>query len=427
MKIRLILIGMLFFFIGKTTTFSQSYTLDWGSSFSPAWASGNTSGTATNIGGSGINCTVTMSITGGGSFVSPYPRVNNNNSTSADFEVQSSTDALEVDINLNNKTSSFCTITFTFSSAITHLSFGISDVDRPSGSSPWTYVDRVVVSGSGPAGSVTPTLSLFNAGAGIAFISGNVCAAVTGASGANVASLNQGSPDQNGTFFIDFGGAAVTSVTIEYKSEDIPQVNSNPGLQAIAIGNISFEVGVLPVTLADFRAETHNDNATVSWVTENETDAAWFDVEHSTDNRSYASVGRIKAKGNRNQRSYYSFIHRPAPDGINFYRLKMIDIDGSFVYSKVVSVQLHSSGFFIKRLTNPCAGECSMLVSLPTAGTLSVWLFDMSGKLLYTSNSFFPQGDAALSIPKTPLLSQGQYVIRVSNGTFTDQRVFLKQ
>lgn len=55
------------------TEATQTYTLDLGSSFSPSWAAGGTSGTAHNIGGSGINCTLGMVFTGTGSLNAPYP------------------------------------------------------------------------------------------------------------------------------------------------------------------------------------------------------------------------------------------------------------------------------------------------------------------------------------------------------------------
>lgn len=228
--------------IGQT-----NYLFDLGSSFSPAWSAGSTSGTATNINGSGVNCTLSLTFNGSGSFSSPYPRVNSNNTTSGDFQVQNSTDAMEIDLNLGSKTS-YVDITYTFSKAVQNVSFGISDIDRPNGGSPWTYVDQITVTGAGAAGTVTPTLTKYNSSSSIVTIAGNVATGNTGSGGGSVASLAQNNSDQDGTVFVSFGGNSVTSITIRYTTVNSSLVNNNPGLQAIAIGNVTFQKSVAPTT-----------------------------------------------------------------------------------------------------------------------------------------------------------------------------------
>jgi len=224
-----------------------TYTLDLGSAFSPAWSAGNTSGSTTTITGSGISCNVNMALTGSGTIVSPYPRVNKNNNNASDFMVQGSADAMEVDINLGNKTS-YVDITFTFSAPVQNVSFGISDIDMPGGSSPFAYADQVTVSGTGPAGTVTPALTKYNTSSTIFNTSGNVATANTGSGGGNVSSLALNNAAQDGTMFVNFNGNAVSTITIRYNTLNTGFVISDPGLQAISFGNISFQKAVAPVT-----------------------------------------------------------------------------------------------------------------------------------------------------------------------------------
>ena len=239
---------------------AQAYKLDLGSSFSTAWAAGSKTGTANNIGSSGINCTVSMALSGTGTIVSPYPEVNNNNSNTGDFVVQGSTDAMEVDINLGDKTS-YVDITFAFSAPVQNVSFGISDIDMPGGSNPYAYVDQVTVSGATSTGAaVLPTLTKYTTASTVFNIASNVATGNTSGTGSNVSSLSMGSPSQDGTMFVSFNGNAVTTITIRYTTLNSALVKADPGLQAIAFGNISFDKAIAPVTTAVSNSAIKNIN-----------------------------------------------------------------------------------------------------------------------------------------------------------------------
>ncbi|MFT3936230.1 MAG: T9SS type A sorting domain-containing protein [Chitinophagaceae bacterium] len=255
-----ILIALVALTSTQKTNAQTTYTLDMGSDFSPAWTAAGTTGTASNIGGSGIDCTMKFALTGSGSIVSPYPRVNKNNKTSADFVVQGSNDGMELDINLGNKTS-YVDVTYTFSAAVQNVSFAIADIDVPGGSTPYNYIDQVTITGATATNSsILPTLTKYNTSSNIFNISGNVATGNTGTGGANVSSLTQNSSDQDGTMFVSFNGYAVTSITVRYTTQNISSVATDPGLQAIAFGNISFQKATAPTTTNVSNSSVKNTN-----------------------------------------------------------------------------------------------------------------------------------------------------------------------
>ncbi|HEU4473141.1 MAG TPA: Ig-like domain-containing protein [Flavisolibacter sp.] len=230
------------------TGLAQTYTLDWGSSFSPSWSAGATSGTATNVNGSGRNVSVNMAFTGSGNiFLSNYPQVNNNNSSASVFQVQNSTDAIQVGIDLANK-SSYLTITFTFSAPVQNLNFGISDIDGPAAGSTFTYLDSVRVSGTGANGNLIPATVKYNNASTVVNVNTAGQASANEANGANVTSTAQNTSAQDGTVFFSFTGQALTSVTIVYTSKSIAPVANDPSSEAMAIGNLKFDNAVAPVT-----------------------------------------------------------------------------------------------------------------------------------------------------------------------------------
>jgi|GEM_PF-5134804 len=229
--------------------FSQTYTLDWGAAFSPAWSNGTTSGTATNIGSSGVNVTVSVSALGGGTLYSGFPGVNSNNTGNpgSSKQVQGSTDAFEVKADFANKTSQKARITLTFSAPIQSISFGISDIDGD-GATPLGYLDSVSVVGTGPGGSVTPNVTKYNSSSTLINIDATNQASANPANGGNATSSAQGSPAQDGTIFVSFPANAVTVVVIDYTTKNHPLVSATPAAEAIAIGNISFSKAIAPVT-----------------------------------------------------------------------------------------------------------------------------------------------------------------------------------
>ena len=243
--------------------FSQTYTLDWGSSFTPAWTTGSTTGTANNIGGSGRNLTVSSAFTGSGSVNAGYPFINNNYTSTGTFayQVQGSTDAIVYGQNLGNRTS-YITITYTFSQPVQNVLFGVCDIDRPaSGSSPFSYLDQITASGTGPAGAITPALSLYNPSSTILAIASNVATANGGVGGGAAASLAQGSPDQNATIFVNFNGNAVTTITLRYGLPNLATVQTDPGDQFVGIGNFTFQRAIAPVTTNVNNASILSHNA----------------------------------------------------------------------------------------------------------------------------------------------------------------------
>jgi hypothetical protein len=235
MKIKNLSILSFFLFLGFNNLFSQTtYTLDWGTSFAPAWGAPGTSGNCTSIGGSGVNAAVTMVSSGGaGTFVTPYPRVNG----AGDFVVAGSTSAVEIDMNFTAQTQ-VMTSTFTFSQPISGVVMSISDIDKANATST-TYFDSVFITGSDGTNTIIPTITKFNTGSNFTTVSGNTAYAnLISGQGGNAASTSTTLAAQQCTVIVNFGTASIKSFTVVYGNASITQ--ADPALQAIAFGNIAF-------------------------------------------------------------------------------------------------------------------------------------------------------------------------------------------
>ena len=102
-------------------------------------------------------------------------------------------------------------------------------------------------------------------------------------------------------------------------------------------------VGALPVTLVRFGAELLEQNQVMlSWATSFETMHDYFDIESARDARTFRKAGRVTAPlGVAAGISEYRFTDTPEPPaGMLFYRLKQVDVDGSYAYSRIVNVRM---------------------------------------------------------------------------------------
>lgn len=97
---------------------------------------------------------------------------------------------------------------------------------------------------------------------------------------------------------------------------------------------------VLPVSLAAFNAKVRGCNTQIDWASKTEVAFSRYELQHSQDGTDYRVLATVAPKGNG---SSYSYAHNNAPEGANYYRLKMIDHDGSYEYSGVEKVTVNCS------------------------------------------------------------------------------------
>ena len=136
----------------------------------------------------------------------------------------------------------------------------------------------------------------------------------------------------------------------------------------------------LPVTLKEFKIQTNNCVANLNWATASEQNSKHFEIQHSTDGVNFVVIGLVPASGNSTSDKRYSYksdLINPA----NFFRLRMVDTDGTFVFSTTVSATAECNTSDITMFPNP-AKNVVMIKGLK-AGT-QLRLFNNTGQILKT-------------------------------------------
>jgi hypothetical protein len=175
---------------------------------------------------------------------------------------------------------------------------------------------------------------------------------------------------------------------------------------------------VLPVTLLDFKAEKQKNEVLLRWSTSSESNTSYFDIQRSTDNVNFISVGRKAAAGNSNTRLSYEFtdnVGSVTSSKYIFYRLRQVDKDDKFSISPIVFVTVSSSGQ-ISIAPNPARDHVNILHDNSINLTNSfITITDISGKTLLR------QKFRDESIPLSSF-GKGVYVIKITSASGTITR-----
>jgi hypothetical protein len=133
-------------------------------------------------------------------------------------------------------------------------------------------------------------------------------------------------------------------------------------------------MGPLPITLEYFTARKNNaTSAILNWKTLQEINTASFDIERSNDAIGFKKIGAVNAAGNSNVGVEYSFIDNNPLHGMNYYRLKQIDVDGRFIYTPVRQVLFDKlDAATVKYYPNPTNGILTIELSIENSNELRV-------------------------------------------------------
>ncbi len=175
-------------------------------------------------------------------------------------------------------------------------------------------------------------------------------------------------------------------------------------------------VVTLPVKLTDFSVRLDNNyQVKLSWTTEQEVNFDKYIIEKSTDGTVWQSIGTVNGKSVLAGSAYYDFTDATPAKGSNYYRLNMVDKDGSSTYSRIVSVKVSA----VERTTlfpNPVINS-TFSVRVPSADATIVKVFTSQGQLLST-NSLNGQLQYQVKLPASA--PTGNLVIQVINNGQTN-------
>jgi hypothetical protein len=176
--------------------------------------------------------------------------------------------------------------------------------------------------------------------------------------------------------------------------------------------------GLLPVEWVSFNARVERSEILLNWQTATEVNNDKFVIEYSRDGRNFQAIGEVAGRGFSDELAHYQFVHSDPQRGVHYYRLKQIDFDGEFEYSKIVSIVYNREGSIaVKLWPNPSSDGSVQLEwhGLNQQDDCIVQLFNGSGQLMQQTAYPFEKNENRISFDWSHL-SNGIYFVKLQVG-----------
>jgi hypothetical protein len=217
-------------------------------------------------------------------------------------------------------------------------------------------------------------------------------------------------------------GSIATAVQAQSSFKPVSMATLNPGNYAYTatfqtgfsgFGLSDATSGPLPVTLSALGGKHTLEGNLLEWTTTAEVNNDYFAVERSFDAKSFSELSKIAALQNSAFAKNYKFLDPKTQKGISYYRLKQVDKDGTFAYSKMISIDagnLKDLRFF----PNPVTSILNLEMPDHMTEEVDLKIINVSGQIMVNKKRMKPKnGILSYDLERLPA---GVYQIRVTDG-----------
>ncbi|SDF51350.1 Por secretion system C-terminal sorting domain-containing protein [Dyadobacter soli] len=235
-------------------------------------------------------------------------------------------------------------------------------------------------------------------------------------------------PQTYTVFFTATAGAVITTDKGTVSGNTVIDIPSKETAIIVATLNgctdtlTAYKDCAMPVTLIDFSGAKVENTIALKWNTAEETNSDHFDVQRSADGRNWATIAVQKSQGESYQVVNYGYVDKKPGAGVNYYRLKMVDTDKTFAYSKIIKVDFDNPALLSEFYPNPVSDVLN-LKSSDWNQVKSVEIHSLTGLSVYKS------GKAASKTIDVKNLPVGMYILTIThkNGEVINRKVLINR
>ncbi|MFZ4057274.1 MAG: T9SS type A sorting domain-containing protein [Ferruginibacter sp.] len=250
--------------------------------------------------------------------------------------------------------------------------------------------------------------SIPTAAQGILYVcNGSNCTPVTAGQVLTPAQINQLSFTPNTSF--------TGTVLFYYSAFDTYAQTSNVATYMIPVTAVA--PGPLPIKLNVFTGKIQDKKAILNWQTEQEINASHFELQRSKDGNNFETIATPTANGNSSTISNYQetddlFFYTATTV---YYRLKMVDIDGSAKFSAIVVLKLNAAQptQTLSAFPNPFKGQLNATYISEKEGTVQMMIKAMDGKTIQSSSVLVRKGINTIAVQSVNQLTAGTYCLTI--------------
>ncbi|OYW16976.1 MAG: hypothetical protein B7Z54_09065, partial [Sphingobacteriales bacterium 12-47-4] len=222
---------------------------------------------------------------------------------------------------------------------------------------------------------------------------------------------------------------AITGFSVAYGTNTLIPTNGARQFSLYMKGFNYPDAATLPLELLSFGAMLKKTTVELNWITLWEKNLSHFEIERSLDGRTFQQAGLVFGVGNSDFKNSYSFKNNiselSAP--IIYYRLKLVDQDGSYGYSDIRAIRISNSKnevMTVMAYPNPVVNEVKITIPDSWQGTeVKYDLFNANGRVVKSIRSAKASQTEMINMSD---LGRGFYVLKASNGTEVAQQKIIK-
>ncbi|HSZ25191.1 MAG TPA: glycosyl hydrolase, partial [Cytophagaceae bacterium] len=181
----------------------------------------------------------------------------------------------------------------------------------------------------------------------------------------------------------------------------------------------------LPVSFLNFTGNEVANVVTLNWSTVAEQNASYFDVEKSCDGIHFEKINTVKASGNSNTINRYSDVDLHPCSGKSYYRLKQVDLNNAYSYTKIIMVDdMNASSVSVIVYPNPFFGKFQLTINSIEDQVVNYKVFDLLGKTVLTESKAIQAGNTTMEIDLSSFPS-GNYNLEIQD-SMNERNSFFK-
>lgn len=206
------------------------------------------------------------------------------------------------------------------------------------------------------------------------------------------------------TFTVTINNASVNRVKFQNET------TSDQDIDGVTITSVN---PILPVTIFGAKAFTKENGVQLEWNVGIEDNVASYIIERAINSRDFAAITTVAARGNSN---YAAFDANPVA-GVNYYRIKTLDKDGSFKYSSILTVNISKAKAEVVVAPNPVkGGQLNLQIGGLEKGSYSLRLYNDLGQEVFSSQISTTGGSLSQSFTLPSNVKAGMYNLQLNGG-----------
>ncbi len=236
----------------------------------------------------------------------------------------------------------------------------------------------------------------------------------TGVSTANGGTTNSEGPNAGNPFNLDVPVLAGERYYLVIDNFS----NTGLGFDLTFLGTAGLDCTILPLEFTEFRGEKVKDQNLLHWATAREYGTSHFEIERSNDAMDFIKIGELKSGNKKMENQIYQYFDKEPQTGINYYRLKQVDLDGTFTYTKTIAIDNQGiiTNFELQKIyPNPAQNSINFVFAIPSSNSeLQLEIFDSNGKSVAHTTENYQKGIQSFT-QNLSSFAKGLYILRITN------------